>query len=277
MTAASDAVPRTAAERAPAPASPSTMPTRLASVGTFLLYSLPFLAVGAGYAFLGRLSGLRPAHVGDVYALEQRLFPVRVGGEVHALSQVIASHQSTVLDLLCGVTYLLFLPEVFGLAIYLFFRSRARTLELSLGFLIVNLVGWTIWVLFPVAPPWYADLHPGSTTSLHAAANAAALERVDALIGVAYFRSFYAKSAYVFGAIPSLHVAYATLVARVTWPLGGALRVMTLLFAVVIAFSAVYLRHHYILDVLTGAALGLLVAALLAHYLGREGVHGEPA
>ena len=36
---------------------------------------------------------------------------------------------------------------------------------------------------------------------------AAALERVDALLGIHYFARFYAKSQYVFGALPSLHVA----------------------------------------------------------------------
>jgi membrane-associated phospholipid phosphatase len=227
------------------------------------LYALPFLAVGGGYALLGRFAGWRPAHVEDIQALELRLFPVQVGSEVRALSEVIAERSSLFLDLLCGATYFLFLPEVFGLAIYLFFRSRRKMLELSLGFLAVNLIGWTIWVLYPVAPPWYADLHAGGgPPALHAAADAAALERVDAWLGIRYFQAFYARSAYVFGAMPSLHVAYAVLVARVIWPLGGRLRIATLVFAAVIAFAAVYLRHHYILDVIAGAVLGLLVAAL---------------
>jgi membrane-associated phospholipid phosphatase len=231
---------------------------------TFVLYALPFVGVGVGYSLLGRFAGLRPAHVSDVRALEQRLFPVRIGKEVRALSEVIASHPNIVLDVLCGLTYFLFLPEVFGFAFFLFFRSQRRMLELSVGFLLVNLVGWTIWVLYPVAPPWYADLHPSVGRIFDAPANAAALERVDALLGVPYFRSFYARSAYVFGALPSLHVAYAVLVARVTWALGGGLRVLTSAFAVVIAFAAVYLRHHYILDVLAGAVLGVLVAAVVS-------------
>lgn len=240
-------------------------PRWLDEVGTFVLYALPFVVSGSAYAFLGRLSGWRPAHVGDIHALELRLFPVRDGAQVRALSEVIAEHSSVFLDLLCGAAYSLFLAEVFGLAIYLFFRSRKKALELSLGFLAVNLIGWTIWVLFPVAPPWYAALHlAGSPPELHAAPQPAALERVDALLGIHYFQSFYAKSKYVFGALPSLHVAYAVLVAGVTWPLGGRLRIATLVFAGIIAFAAMYLRHHYLLDVLAGAALGLLVATLIA-------------
>lgn len=232
--------------------------------GTLLLYALPFVAVGVAYPLLGRLSGFRPAHVADIRALELRLFPVHVGGEVRALSEVIAAHSNVVLDLLCGAAYFLFLPEVFGMALYLFFRSRPRALELSLGFLIVNLLGWAVWVLFPVAPPWYADLHAADVgQALRAAANPAALERVDALLGIHYFERFYAQSRYVFGALPSLHAAYAVLVAAIVWPLGGALRVATLGFAGIIAFAALYLRHHYLLDVLAGAALGLAVAMLV--------------
>jgi membrane-associated phospholipid phosphatase len=237
---------------------------RAGRLGTFVLYALPFLGVGIGYAFLGRFAGLRPAHVSDFRDLEQRLFPVRQGLEVHALSEVIASRPNVVLDVVCGLTYFLFLPEVFGFAVFLFFRSRRRMLELSVGFLLVNLLGWTIWVLYPVAPPWYADLHPDAAQIFTAPANAAALERVDTLLGIAYFKNFYARSAYVFGAFPSLHVAYAVLVARITWSLGGGLRALTTGFALVIAFAAVYLRHHYILDVLAGGVLGVLVAAVVS-------------
>jgi len=239
---------------------------------TLLLYALPFVAVGAFYPLVGRFSGWRPPHVADVRALELRLFPVHVGTEVRGVSEVIAAHSSVVLDLLCGAAYFLFLPEVFGMALYLFFRSRRRALELSVGFLAVNLLGWAIWVLFPVAPPWYADLHSaGAGQALQAAANPAALERVDTLLGMHYFARFYAKSQYVFGALPSLHAAYAVLVARVVWPLGGALRAITLVFAGIIAFAAMYLRHHYLLDVLAGAALGFSVGTLvLAVPLGKR-------
>jgi inositol phosphorylceramide synthase catalytic subunit len=254
---------------------PQAMPARPRwhdDAGTFLLYALPFAVVAGGYAVLGRFSGFRPAHVEDIQALERRLFAVQVGAEKRVLSELIAERSSLVLDLLCAATYFLFLVEVFGLAIYLFFRSRRRMLELSLGFLAVNLIGWTIWVLYPVAPPWYADLYVGGgAPALHAAGDPAALERVDAWLGIRYFQAFYAKSAYVFGALPSLHVAYAVLVAQVTWPLGGWLRVATLAFAGIIAFAAVYLRHHYILDVIAGALLGLFVGTLLALSPVREG------
>ena len=57
--------------------------------------------------------------------------------------------------------------------------------------------------------------------------------------------------------MPSLHVAYATLVAWLVFPLGRVLRWATVAFALSMAFSAVYLRHHYILDVIFGALLAV--------------------
>ena len=66
----------------------------------------------------------------------------------------------------------------------------------------------------------------------------------------------------VFGAVPSLHVAYATLVVCVVWSQARWLRAAALGFALSIAFAAVYLRHHYIIDVVAGVLLALLVHGL---------------
>jgi membrane-associated phospholipid phosphatase len=63
------------------------------------------------------------------------------------------------------------------------------------------------------------------------------------------------------------------MVAWVTFPLGGKLRAATIAFALSMGFSAVYLRHHYILDVIVGALLALPVAILaqrLAAYARRR-------
>jgi inositol phosphorylceramide synthase catalytic subunit len=153
-----------------------------------------------------------------------------------------------------------FLLEVFGLAALMFFRARPKMLAISLGFLALNLTGWLIWMLYPAAPPWYVDLYGKGPALLDAASNPAGLLRLDALLGVPISATFYSGSANVFGAMPSLHVGYAVLVAWVLFPLRGGWRAFTLLFAASIAFSAVYLRHHYILDVLAGALLALPVA-----------------
>jgi membrane-associated phospholipid phosphatase len=49
----------------------------------------------------------------------------------------------------------------------------------------------------------------------------------------------------------------------------GALRGFTLLFYLVMCFSAVYLNHHYILDILWGSVYALLVCLAL-EWLGKR-------
>lgn len=227
---------------------------------SFVLYSLPFVGLLPAYALLRHFGHPSAIHVREPYALEALLFPAPSATGVRTLSELIAAHHSAALDLACGAVYFAFLLEVIAVAIYLFFRARPLMLELSLRFGAVNLLGWSLWLLYPTAPPWYVDVHGLSAPTSAIASNAAALTRVDKLLGISYFEHFYARSAYVFGAFPSLHVAYAVLVVLVTWQLGGWLRIAAPIFAVSIAFAAVYLRHHYLIDVLGGAALAVVVA-----------------
>lgn len=237
---------------------------RLRAALTFAAYLAPFVAAGLVYEMLRGV--FRPSgtvHVGDLFAYDARLFSVTTAEGPRALSTIIAGHTSPWLDVLCGATYFLFLIEVFGTAAYLFFRARPKMLELSVGFFTVNVVGWVIWLLYPAAPPWYVDQYGVGPAVLDAVSSPAGLARLDALLRVPVAATFYAKSANIFGAMPSLHVAYATLVAVVVMPLGGWLRALALGFAVSMAFSAVYLRHHYIIDVVAGVALALPVALLV--------------
>jgi len=224
---------------------------------------LPFVLTGVLYELCrGRIFQHRgPVHVGDLAALEARFFSVATAQGPRPLSAVIASHTHVALDLWCGATYLLFLVEIVGVCIYLSFRRRSAALELSLGFLVMNLVGWLIWVCYPAAPPWYVDQHGPAATIVDVVSSPAGLQRFDALVGLPLAATFYAKSANVFGAMPSLHVAYATFTACVAAPFGRWLRLGSIGFALSMAFAAVYSRHHYLLDVVAGVLLALVVLA----------------
>lgn len=227
----------------------------------FAAHALPFALVSIVYPLLGMLMPYRAkVHTGDLYDLEAQLFSVPTANGPRVLSELVASMPHPVLDVITGVTYLLFLIVTFGLAAPMYLRSRPKMLELSLGFFWVNAIGWSIWLLYPAAPPWYIDVYGKGPAVLSAASNAAGLLRLDALLGVPLTEAIYSKSTNVFGAMPSLHVAYATLVACVAYSLRGAYRIGTLAFACSMAFSAVYLRHHYVLDVIAGVVLAVAVA-----------------
>jgi membrane-associated phospholipid phosphatase len=232
----------------------------------FALVASPFLVTAAAYEVLRVLA---PWHarirVAELRQLEEALFS---WGGGRTLSDVVAGAQHPVLDVISGVTYLLFMAEVVVLSVYFFFRDRPRALCLSLGFFVVNTVGWLIWFVYPSAPPWYVDLHGLGPATSGAASNPAALARVDASVGLPLFATIYAQSAFVFGAIPSLHASYSTLAALVSFPRGGAVRLGTLVYLALMAYSAVYLRHHYVVDVVAGMLLALLIFVPLSRLLG---------
>ena len=257
---------------------PALLPLRWRAVLSFLGHLAPIPAAGLIYELLRGLFHYRgTVHVGDLFELEARLFSVATAEGPRALSDVVSRHTSPALDALSGATYFFFLIEVVVAAAYLFFRARPKALELSIGFLLVNLAGWAIWFVYPAAPPWYVDQYGTGPALLDVVSSPAGLARVDAWLGVPLATTFYSKSANVFGALPSLHVAYATLVAATMAPLGGWSRWATIGFALSMAFSAVYLRHHYILDVVTGGVLALLVGAVVRAVLGPSMKYQENA
>jgi membrane-associated phospholipid phosphatase len=237
---------------------------------TFLIYASPFFFSGFCYEAYRRLVPLRgEIHVADLHALEATLFSVPTAAGPRALSDVVSSHTHALVDVITGVTYFVFMLEVFVIAGYLFFRERPKMFDLSVSFVAMNFAGWALWLAFPAAPPWYVDQYGLGPAVLSAVPSPAGLARVDALLGVPFAAKFYSQSANVFGAMPSLHCAYATLVAWMVFPLRGALRWGTLAFAVSMAFSAIYLRHHYVLDVLGGILLAIPFAVYGPRLAGR--------
>jgi membrane-associated phospholipid phosphatase len=74
----------------------------------------------------------------------------------------------------------------------------------------------------------------------------------------------YGRASDVFGAMPSLHVAYPLLVLIEGWPLMRTpWRLASVTFFLWMCFAAVYLDHHWALDVLAGVVycLGVVAAA----------------
>jgi len=221
---------------------------------------LPFAAGGLAYENFELLLPLRgPVHVADLYRAELSLFAVQ--GQVPA--QWWQAHTHPFLDAVTGTAYAIYLPWILGVACILYFRERARTHEMAWGFLVCNLIGILFWLGFAAAPPWYVAQHGLGPALEHVAPNAAGAARFDTLLGTHYFANFYTRSTNVFGAMPSLHVAYPMLAVFATRGLGRTLRAVTSLFVATVAFAAVYLDHHYVLDVIAGVAVAYLTQQIV--------------
>jgi membrane-associated phospholipid phosphatase len=199
-------------------------------------------------------------HTGDMHALELSLFP-GPGGVTWA--EFLNAHPHTILDFFCGASYALFLYEFFALVLFFFFVKRDKVAPLVWAFFWANTIGAVVYMFCPVAPPWYIIEHGLGPAILNAAPGMGGCARFDALLHIHYFAAFYGKNPNVFGAMPSLHVSYPLLCVLFTWHKGWKWRVPTILFDALVVFSAVYLAHHWILDVIAGLGVGVV-----SYYLG---------
>jgi len=221
--------------------------------------------------------GLRGSvHTGDLFALERALFPF----QGRSLSEWLVDQQSVAMDLVCGFAYATYIGEVIIAAALLFLGRSQKVWVLAWGFLAMNLMAVVTYLVYPAAPPWYIALHGLGPADAHAAASAAGAARFDSLIGIPFFTGFYSRNPNVFGAMPSLHVAYPLLVALVGWSRGWWWRVPTLAYAALMAIAAVYLQHHYILDVVAGwtvAVIATVVCTFGVSRLSRSRFWRQPA
>lgn len=221
-------------------------------------FLLPYLVVAISYDALryARVWLVRPERVlgCGLRSLELALFPAGVGT---TWPEWFMSHHTPALDLVCAVPYLAFVYVVLGYAVFLYFVDRPRASLFLWAFAVGNLLASACWLGIPAAPPWY--LHDfGCAIDIAAAPSPAALVRVDELLGIGYFRGFYSRAASVFGAMPSMHCAYPMMGLVVAWRKATWMtRPLHIVYALWMAFSAVYLGHHWVLDVLAGWLVAL--------------------
>lgn len=197
-------------------------------------------------------------HLCDLRAIDMRIASVMVGGERGSVHDWLQQHPSTTLDLLGAVPYGTFLYVAIGFAIYLYVKDYERMRLFGWAFFVVNLAGFVTYHLYPAAPPWYFHQYGCHVDLAAHASEGPNLARVDALLGIHYFRDFYGRAADVYGAVPSLHASYPLLIALFGWPiLKWPGRLFAITFLVSMCTAAVYLDHHWIIDVLLGLAYAL--------------------
>lgn len=268
------------------------LPTLLAYLGPrskrIYFGFLPIGCVGLLYDFMGAVKdwGLSPAriHVCDLRAVESRLFGFRLGGEPMTLHDWFLVHHHPVVDAICAVPYGVFIFAIMGYAIFLVTRDNVTAQRYGWAFFLLNFAGFVTYHVYPAAPPWYFHAHGCVADLAQHASPGVPLSRVDAALdataGAAirhlvptfdfhYFAGMYGRSNDVFGAVPSLHVAYPLLMCIEGWRFhrwpGRAVLVG---FYAVMCFAAVYLDHHWVIDVVLGTIYCLVVVSFVRRSLG---------
>jgi hypothetical protein len=208
-------------------------------------------------------AGISPdrIHVCDLRAHELALFGIGSGAGRMTLQDYFLIHRSDFADLYCAIPYGTFIYVAILFAVYLYWKSFEALRRYTWTFLCMNIAAFVTYHVYPAAPPWYYHVTHSCIADLSThASEASHLANVDRLVGFAYFHSFYGRSADVFGAVPSLHVAYPLLVLMEGWALFGPIRRgMAILFTASMCFAAIYLDHHYVIDILLGVTYALSI------------------
>ena len=233
---------------------------------SFLRQFLPFIATGAIYdsmryfywpAIAGRV------HVAEPYLLERAWY----GIDARTPNEWFLEHHWPALDLACGFAYLVYVGEYLTVAVLFFLVRRFEAVRtLAWGFLVVNLLGFATYFIYPAAPPWYVAEYGFGPARLDVHSAAAAASRFDELLATHFFEQIYGRGVDVYGAYPSLHVAYPLMAAWVLFRFRELrwARVPAVLFFLLMCLSAVYLQHHYVIDVQLGIAYAIVSLVLVA-------------
>lgn len=227
----------------------------------------PFALVGLLYDAMG-IVGPRAADAHillcDLRSLEARLFGYSSNGSLHTVHDWLQPRANLALDLYFAVPYGTFIFVTIAFAALAFKRSPETFSRFGWMFLILNVMGFVTYRLLPAAPPWYFHLRGCDVDLLQRASRGPNLARVDAFLGTPYFASMYARSANVFGALPSLHVTYPLLIVlEGRGVLGRGMRIASVAYFLSMCVAAVYLDHHWVIDVLLGVAFGVTARSLV--------------
>ena len=210
-------------------------------------------------------------HIADLYNFEKHIFGITFNGKILTPNEYLRAKSTTFLNIVTGLFYLCWIPVPVSFATYLFFKNKRQFLYFLLTFLLVNLLGFIIYYLYPAAPPWYIQEH-GFTFHPMTMGSTGGLSKFDNYFHINLFKSIYAKGSNVFAAMPSLHSAYPVIV--VYYGFKNRLKWVNAFFIIVmlgIWFTAIYASHHYVLDVIAGiitATIGINLFNLLVNKVG---------
>lgn len=214
----------------------------------------------------------RQVHIASLYNMEKAVFGIHFNGDILTPNEYWQQKGNAFLDVMSGAFYLTWVPVPLLFAGYLFFKDKRQFLYFSFTFLLVNLLGFVVYYLYPAAPPWYVQTH-GFLFDPHTRGNTAGLAKFDAYFHVSIFKSLYEKSSNVFAAMPSLHSSYPVIVFY--YAMKNKLGIVNVLFGIIMAgiwFSAVYTSHHYVLDVLAGISCAVAGFVLFGALLKNRSV-----
>lgn len=234
----------------------------ITALGIIIVYWIIYDSMKAWPNYAFHNVDIRP-----LYEAEKYIFGINQGGIILTPNEYLSNHYSSFADVITGIFYLSWIPLPLIFAFYLFGKNKNIFLRFCLAFFTVNILGFIIYYLHPAAPPWYFAQF-GDVLNIHTKSYAAGLLRFDNFFGLHFFEGLYSKGSNVFAAMPSLHASYPLIGLVYAKKLRSKLFIILFtIFMIGIWVSAIYLYHHYILDILAGIACGLTGITILEKVL----------
>jgi len=201
------------------------------------------------------------------YLLELWAFGWMTGGEVpaHAARAWLASHSDMPVWAAASWTaQLIYLSHVVILPLLFlpwWWKGRRNetyrrrfTLHMR-GFFALHLLGICVYLLLPVAPPWWVGLYGMAQPSAELLAQTKMSAAMDGVI----VQRLIQNASHWFAAVPSLHGAYPVLLLLLSIKDRSRVRIALLsVYTAAMWITTVVLNQHYIVDLLAGAVIAAI-------------------
>ncbi|MDM7916481.1 MAG: phosphatase PAP2 family protein [Candidatus Eisenbacteria bacterium] len=251
----------------------------LGNARRFLIDWSPFIALWIAYDSMRGIADdlAGKIHIVAPFRLEQALFGWLGGGTIPNFAmlewrqRIDGTALRHFLDAMASGFYAMHMaaPLVLAWIFWHTLRDRRAYFLFILAFSIVTWASFATYFAYPAAPPWYVrDFGFVQPEANFKGAGAGNLVATDRWIGIPLFESMYRHlNPNKFAAIPSLHSAFPLLIFLHAMRRFGRRALPVALFPLGVWFSAVYLNHHYLIDILLAIAYVLAADLLVRRVL----------
>lgn len=158
-------------------------------------------------------------------------------------------------DVLFTTTYATHFLAGLTIAVILWMRNRVEWVKWMRRYLTTFFIGVMIYLVYPMAPPWWAAQEGYLNADLH---------RITGMgwhdIGLGRVNLLLAGLSNKVAAMPSLHAGIACLIAvYAVQRLSSPWRWLLLLYPLVMGTALVYYAEHYVIDLIAGYLLAIAV------------------
>lgn len=199
-------------------------------------------------------SQLLPIRVAEPYHIDLRLFGFMFHQHLFHFHEFIFQYfHNSFLDVYCGFIYMLHVPMVLLLTVVFWkFSSDELAARFVFAFWLMNVFAFVTYYFYPSAAPWFVEKYGFWQPLAPVPGDAAGLVRFDQILHLNLFTQNYQITPVPFGAIPSMHAGFSTLGFLYSLQFNRKLAVFLAIYCVSMWFSALYLQHHYMIDILLG-------------------------